>query len=387
MMIDQRRLAVALCGFCAFLNLYSPQALLPELSRQFGESPAATSVIMYAGTSAVALTAPLTGAIADVLGRKRVVVTAMFAVCIPMLLVATAPGVAGIAAWRFVQGLFLPPIFAVIVAYIGDEWPPHEIAGTTGIYVMGASVGGFSGRMIPGLLADIAGWRTAFMVLAAITFLAAIAVARMLPKEKNFVRSQGIAVSLRQMVRHLRQPQLLATYFVGSGTLFNFVATFTYVSFLLAASPYRFSNAALGAIFITYIAGALIAPWTGRLIGRFGRRTFMLCLIATWMVGALITTLPSFAAIALGLVFCAACGLVCQTISTGYVTMIAKEGRSSAVGLYVSFFYVGGSAGALFPGLTWSSGGWPATVAMLIVVQSMMALIVASVWPRKQAAA
>jgi predicted MFS family arabinose efflux permease len=222
------------------------------------------------------------------------------------------------------------------------------------------------------------------MVLAAITFLAAIAVSRMLPREKNFVRSQGIAVSLRQMLRHLRQRQLLATYFVGAGTLFNFVATFTYVSFLLAAPPYRFSNFALGAIFVTYIVGACIAPWTGRLIGRFGRRTFMLCLIATWMLGALITTLPYLAAIVLGLVVCAACGLVCQTISTGYVTMIAKEGRSSAVGLYVSFFYIGGSAGAFFPGLTWSSGGWPAAVAMLIAVQFAMALIVASVWPGKK---
>jgi len=47
-------------------------------------------------------------------------------------MVATAPGIPGIAAWRFVQGLFLPPIFAVIVAYIGDEWPPGEIADATG---------------------------------------------------------------------------------------------------------------------------------------------------------------------------------------------------------------------------------------------------------------
>jgi MFS transporter, YNFM family, putative membrane transport protein len=383
MIVDHRRLAVALSGFCAFLNLYSPQALLPELTRQFGESPAATSVVMYAGTLAVALTAPLTGAIADVLGRKRVIVTAMFAVCVPMLMVATAPGIPGIAAWRFVQGLFLPPIFAVIVAYIGDEWPPGEIADATGIYVMGASAGGFSGRMIPGLLTDLVGWRAAFVVLAAITFLAAIGVATMLPRERKFVRSVGLAVSLQQMLRHLRQTQLVATFAVGFGTLFNFVATFTYVSFLLAAPPYGFSNAGLAAIFLTYVVGAVAAPWTGRLIARFGRRSFMLCLIATWMTGALITTLPHLAAIALGLVVCATCGLVCQTISTGYVTMIAKQGRSSAVGLYVTFFYIGGSAGAFFPGLAWSSGGWPATVAMLVAVQAMMAAVVASVWPRQ----
>ena len=50
---------------------------------------------------------------------------------------------------------------------------------------------------------------------------------------------------------------------------------------------------------------------------------------------------------------CAACGMLCQTISTGYVTAIAKEGRSSAVGLYVTAFYVGGSMGAFLPGLAW----------------------------------
>ena len=37
-----------------------------------------------------------------------------------------------------------------------------------------------------------------------------------------------------------------------------------------------------------------------------------------------------------GLTLCAVCGMLCQTVSTGYVTMTAKEGRSSAVGLYAS---------------------------------------------------
>ena len=36
MTFDLRRLAIAINGFCTFLNLYSPQALLPELSREFG---------------------------------------------------------------------------------------------------------------------------------------------------------------------------------------------------------------------------------------------------------------------------------------------------------------------------------------------------------------
>jgi hypothetical protein len=34
--------------------------------------------------------------------------------------------------WRFVQGMLLPPIFTVTVAYIGDEWPPADIARVAG---------------------------------------------------------------------------------------------------------------------------------------------------------------------------------------------------------------------------------------------------------------
>ena len=71
MAFDFRRFAIAITGFCTFLNLYAPQALLPELSREFGVGPAEISTMITAGTLAIALTAPFTGAISDVLGRKN----------------------------------------------------------------------------------------------------------------------------------------------------------------------------------------------------------------------------------------------------------------------------------------------------------------------------
>ena len=64
------------------------------------------------------------------------------------------------------------------------------------------------------------------------------------------------------------------------------------------------------------------------------------------------------------------------------MTAIAKEGRSSAVGLYVTAFYIGGSIGAFLPGLTWDRGGWPACVAMVVAMQAAMALIAALAYRR-----
>jgi YNFM family putative membrane transporter len=382
MIARSRDVAVATAGFCAFLNLYSPQALLPALSQEFGVGAAEISSIMTASALAIALTAPFTGALADVLGRKRVIVTAMLAVVVPMAGAAFAPDVPALIAWRFLQGLLLPPIFAVTVAYIGDEWPPAEVAAVAGIYIAGSSLGGFCGRFIPGVLGDLVGWRGAFIALAGFSLAGAIMVILLLPAEKKFVRSQGISASGRQMLRHLSNPQLLATYAIGFGVLFNFIALFTYVSFYLAAAPFRFSSTRLGAIFVTYLVGALIAPMTGRIIATLGRRTFLLAVIAAWACGCVLTLAPSVLAIIAGLTLCAACGILCQTVATSYVTTVAKDGRSSAVGLYVTSFYIGGSMGAFLPGLAWNSGGWPACVLMVIAMLAAMALIATLAYAR-----
>jgi MFS transporter, YNFM family, putative membrane transport protein len=377
---DVRRLAVAVCGFCTFLNLYSPQALLPALAREFGVGAADISLLVTAGTLAIALTAPFTGAIADVLGRKRLIATAMFAVTVPMVAMTAATDVQTMIAWRFVQGLLLPPIFTVTLAYIGDEWPPAQIASVAGIYVSGSSLGGFCGRFIPGMLVDLVGWRGAFLALAALVLAGAVLVVFKMPPERRFVRSEGLVASVRQMLRHLGNPELVATYAVGFGVLFNFIAIFTYVSFYLAAPPYNFSPALLGALFLTYLVGTLLTPLTGRAVSRFGRRALMIGAIGVLAVGLALLLAPPVSLILLGLTLCAGSGMMCQSISTGYVTATATTGRSSAIGLYVSAFYIGGSVGGFLPGLVWESAGWPAVVALSALVLAIMAAIVALVW-------
>jgi predicted MFS family arabinose efflux permease len=382
MAFDTRTVAIATTGFCAFVNLYSVQALLPALAKDFGVGAGEISWLMTAGTAAIALTAPFTGVVADVVGRKRLIAAAMFAIVVPTLLMTLVQSVPAFAFWRFVQGLLLPPIFTVAVAYVGDEWPAADVPRVAGIYVAGSSLGGFSGRFIPGVLTDLVGWRIAFAAVALITLAAAFIVAATLPRERRFVRSGGLTASLAQMLHHLREPQLLATYAIGFGVLFNFIATFTYVSFHLAAPPYLFSPTLLGALFLTYLVSSPIVPWVGRAITLFGRRPFVLGVIALWIVGVLLLLAPPVAAIMAGLTLCAVCGMICQAVSTGYVATTAKEGRSSAVGLYATSYYVGGSAGALLTGLAWTYAGWNGCVAVILAMQMAIAGIVAVMWGR-----
>ena len=375
-----RQLAVGLAGYCAFINLYSPQAILPLLSEEFHASAAEVSAIITVSTLAVALTAPFTGAVADVLGRKRVIVAAMFVLVIPTLMVGLSTSLSAIIFWRAVQGLVLPPIFAVTVAYIGDEWPAKEATTAAGIYSSGSSLGGFSGRLVTGVIADLISWRAGFAVLAGVAAAGAIAVAFLLPRERRFVRSEGLLASGRQMLGHFRNSQLVATFAVGFGVLFNFICTFTFISFHLAAPPYSLSASWLGAIFVTYLVGSALTPWIGWAVSRFGRRQFMVGVIAIWLAGIALTLAPSLLLIVAGLALAAGCGLICQAVSTGYVTVTARAGRSSAVGLYVTSFYLGGSFGAAAGAIAWTLGGWPACTALVAVMLVIMAAIVIFAW-------
>ena len=380
MFASMPRAAVAVAGFAAMLNLYAPQAVLPLMADEFGVGPAGISLIMTANVIAVAVTAPFTGVIADVLGRKRVIAVAMALMTIPDLMIAFSPGLESLVFWRFVQGLLLPPIFAVSIAYIGGEWPAGEATGVTGLFITATAVGGFTGRMLTAALAEPVGWRNAFFADAAITAVCALLVIIMLPSERNFVRATTFAASLRQMIAHFRNPRLVGTFAVGFGIMFNFMAAFTYVGFLLAVPPFNLSPAALGMIFVVYLISVVTTPYTGRLVYRFGRRNFATMAIGMWGVGALLTLAPSLPVIVFGLMVAAASGFFVQTCCQSFVATNAKHGVSSAIGLYVTSFYVGGSFGGLVPGLLWIHTGWPGTVALIVAMLIIMAMMVRLVW-------
>jgi predicted MFS family arabinose efflux permease len=109
----------------------------------------------------------------------------------------------------------------------------------------------------------------------------------------------------------------------------------------------------------------------------------MVRVIAVWAGGIALTLAPSLPLIVLGLAISAGCGLICQAVSTAYVTITAKAGRSSAVGLYVTSFYVGGSFGAALGGIAWTYGAWPACVALVVAMLAVLAAIVFFGWTRR----
>jgi len=381
MTLDRRDAGVAVAGLCNFLNLYVPQSILPTLADSFGVAPARTGLTITAPLLAVALVAPFVGTISDLLGRKRLIVSACFALVLPTLLVANAASLEAMLLWRFLQGLLLPFIFAVCVGYIGDECPGAAGVRAAGVYSMGTIFGGFAGRFIAGVVSEFADWRTAFVVIAALTVLGGTFVAIVLPRERNFrPLPGGVGAMLGTYAAHLRNRRLLATCGIGFGMLFANVALYTFVNFHLAAPPFGLTPGQLGMVFVVYLVGLVTTPVATGLVLRIGRRPTFALAIALSIAGLLLTLAPTVAAVIAGLAGVSGGLFVVQTLSLGYIAATVRHAISTAVGLYVTTFYIGGALGGIVPAGVWQAHGWPGVVALLVAVLLAMLSLAAAAW-------
>src|SRR5690348_18221055 len=91
-----------------FANMYTTQAILPELSKAFSISAPTSGLTVSMLVLAVAFGSLVYGPISDRVGRKPVMVTVSFLVIIPTLLCGLAPTFAALVVFRTIQGLLMP---------------------------------------------------------------------------------------------------------------------------------------------------------------------------------------------------------------------------------------------------------------------------------------
>jgi MFS family permease len=84
--------------------------------------------------------------------------------------------------------------------------------------------------------------------------------------------------------------------------------------------------------------------------------------------------------IVVGLALCATGVFIAQATTSSYIGAVTERDRALAVGLYSTFYYGGGSVGGALPAIFWNRGGWPACVALVVVVQMTGAAIAFTQW-------
>ncbi|MGM9336672.1 MFS transporter [Streptomyces murinus] len=357
--------ALFLAGVATFALLYSTQALLPLISDDFGVAASEASWTVAAATGGLALFVLPMSALSERFGR-RTVMTASLAVAVAVgLLVPFAPSIGALVALRAVQGAALAGLPASAQAYLAEEVRPRALVTAIGLFVAGNSVGGMSGRVITGWVAQMWGWRVSVGVIGVIAVGCAVAFRLLLPAPRHFkAGSLRPRVLLGTVRTHLSDPLLRRLYAIGALFMTVFGGVYTVIGYRLTGAPFGLPQGIVGSIFLVYLVGTVSASTAGRLVGRLGRRGALYLAGGTTTAGLLLSLAASLPLVLLGLVLITAGFFAGHAVASSAVSKTATHGRAQASALYQSAYYIGSSVGSTVGALAFHANGWTGTVSV-----------------------
>jgi YNFM family putative membrane transporter len=378
-----RRVAVALflAGVATFASVWTTQPLLPTLVEDFGVTPAQAALSVSGPTLALGLGLLVAGPLSDVRGRTWLIHGSLLASGVVGVACAFAWSWESLLALRTLQGFVLAGLPAVATAYLREELHPATHARAAGLYIGGTALGGMTGRLVTGTIADLAGWRWALAAMAAVAVVCTVVVGLLLPRSRHFVAAPARMGALLAMTRRaLTERGLLVLYAIGACSVGAFVAVYNAVGFRLTSAPFDLGLAAAGLVFLVYPVGTIGSIVAGRLADRFSRRGVVPvgCLIT---VGGILLTLPgSLPLVFLGLAVMTAGFFTVHGVASGWVPTRAHAGgvaAGQAASLYLFDYYLGSSVFGSVAGGAWALGAWPAVVVLscgLVLVSGLLTL-------------
>jgi len=309
----------------------------------------------------IALVSPVWGSLSDSAGRKPVIVASAALLAVPTILCAFAPTFGVLLALRSLQGLLIPGLTAVAVALLGDHYHGAALPPKVAAWIGASVVGGLTGRVVSGYLAAWLDWHAPFVVFGLLTAAGALGMALLLPGGTKAPARPRPA--WRELVGHLRSRRLIGAFLIGAAILFAFIAVFTYLPYYLSAPPFGLSTAAASSFYFAYVAGVATSLVVPRLPERFSGRRLMAIGLAVASAGVAGTLVPSVPVIGASLVVVCIGMFLVQATAPAFVNLNAASAKGAAGSLYVTFYYLGATAGSFLPGLAYQGFAWPGVVA------------------------
>jgi predicted MFS family arabinose efflux permease len=373
----RRLLAALFCaGVATFAQLYSPQAVLPQISASLGIGAANAALMVSAATVGLALGVIPWSMVADRIGRVRAISISVTVATALGLLVPFLPGYELLLVGRMLEGFALAGVPAIAVAYLTEEVEAKHAARAAGTYVGGTTIGGLLGRLVAGPIAEILDWRAGVFTVAVLCGIAAVGFVKLAPPPQGFAPTKGHTVRgvLGRLGANLRSPRQLMIYAQAFLLMGGFVAMYNFLGFRLTAAPFHLPQTVVSLVFLAYLAGTWSSARAGAEATRFGRKSVLLVSIAIMIAGVGVTMSSNAVLVLVGLVIATAGFFGAHAIASGWAGSEANEGKAQASSLYNLFYYGGSSVFGWFGGVAFDGYGWTGVAVTIMILAALAAV-------------
>jgi DHA2 family multidrug resistance protein len=175
-------IAVMLAVLIQVLDTTIANVALPHMQASLGATQESVNWVLTSYIVASAIAIPISGWLADRIGRKRLLVIAVVGFTIASLLCAIASSLTEMVLFRALQGVtgaFLVPLSQ---ATLFDINPPERHARAMAMFGGGIMIGPIMGPVLGGWLTDSFNWRWVFLVNLPVGAIATVMLLRYMPK-------------------------------------------------------------------------------------------------------------------------------------------------------------------------------------------------------------
>jgi ACDE family multidrug resistance protein len=246
--------------------------VLPVLAADLKVDEAQIGLVMAAFTAPAIVLAPLFGIMADLYGRRWLLVFGLAVFGLAGAAVAAAPSYEWVLILRAIQGIGASALLPLTIVLISDILPDDREIRGQGIKVALDRVAMIVLPLIGGALA-ILSWRAAFVPFLLIVALALAAYLWM--PETNKGEHDSLKDYLARTSRAIREPRLTLAFATGFLRFFLDYGLYTYLP-IIAALRYGASPAAIGILIAVSAVGSIITAISiGRIYGRVATETLL----------------------------------------------------------------------------------------------------------------
>lgn len=363
------------CGL-AVANIYYAQPLLDALAHEFGITHSSVGIVITVTQICYALGLLLLVPLGDLLNRRRLITGQMLLSVLALILVSSAPTRTILLMGMAMVGL-LAVVTQTLVAFASTLAHPTERGQVVGLVTSGVVIGILLARTVAGVLTDLAGWRSVYLISAILTLFMAVALLRVLPKNEPTSATLSYAQLLRSVIALFVQERILRIRAVLALLIFTaFSILWTSLVLPLSAPPLSLSHTAIGAFGLAGVAGALAAAQAGRLADQgLGQRTTgiaLVVLLLSWL--PIRYTEHSLFALTLGVILLDLAVQAVHVTNQSLIFNVRPEARSRLTAGYMIFYSIGSATGAITSTHMYTYAGWNG-VCLLGAGVSALALI------------
>nr|WP_091167631.1 MFS transporter [Paenibacillus sp. 1_12] len=347
------------CGL-AVANIYYAQPLLDALASEFGITHSSVGIVITITQICYALGLFLLVPLGDLMNRRWLIVGQMLLSVVALIVVGIAPTITVLFAGLAMVGL-LAVVTQVLVAFASTLAAPAERGRIVGLVTSGVVIGILLARTVAGVLTDLAGWRSVYLVSAALMLIMASALFRELPHNEQDRTSLSYPQLLGSVLALFAQERILRIRAVLALLIFTAFSTlWTSLVLPLSSPPLSLSHTAIGAFGLAGVAGALAAARAGRLADRgLGQRTTgtaLALLLVSWL--PISYTEHSLPALIIGIVLLDLAVQAVHVTNQSLIFNVRPEARSRLTAGYMIFYSIGSATGSVASTHIYSYAGW-----------------------------